>query len=245
MQTWLLLLALAGATSYRVTITPAKGTPVVAHVVAAGGSKRVTVERPKDEPFDFDVLLIDGSAVTALNTQLKTWYEGEPRILPPPRIYKPMYPFSKTERRDITTSVEEEQTEETIAGHALRKFVVRIHFVTRETVNGDRIESTNGTTILVWTTVDYDEPLAAPSIPFTTGVSDVDAQLAPKLAAIHGFPLKTALSATRIFAGGTPQTAVLTAIVDEVQPATADAALFHRPADYVNQKPIVSGPGRN
>lgn len=55
---------------------------------------------------------------------------------------------------------------------------------------------------------------------------------------------KTVISATRVFAGGLPQTEVLTMTVDGFAMVTADAALFQRPAEYVNQKPLIGAPAR-
>jgi hypothetical protein len=239
----LLLLTLANATSYRITISPAKGTPVVAHVVAAGANKRVAVDRPAGEPYAFDVLLLDGNATTALNTSLKTWYEGEPQLMPRPRLYKPLLGL-KPEVRDVKVTLDEEPNDELLAGHKVRKFVARSSYVLRGRINGDRVDASYGTTIVIWTTSEIDETLSMPSMPLTTGIGEVDAQLAPKLAAVHGFPLKTVISATRVFAGGLPQTEVLTMTVDGFATVTADAALFQRPAEYVNQKPLIGAPAR-
>jgi hypothetical protein len=243
MHAWLLLLTLAKATSYRITITPAKGAPVVAHVVATGANKRVAVDRAQDEPFDFNVLLLDGSATTALNTSLKTWYEGEPQLMPRPRLYKPLLGL-KPEVRDVKVTLDEEPDEELLAGHKVRKFVLRIAFVLRGSINGDRVDASYGTTTLIWTTSEIDEALSMPAIPLTTGISEVDAHLAPKLSAIDGFPLKTVISATRAFAGGAPQTEVLTMLADDFSSTVADAALFQRPAEYVNQKPLIGAPAK-
>jgi hypothetical protein len=243
MHACLLLFALANATSYRITITPAKGAPVVAHVVAAGANKRVAVERAADQPYTFDVLLLDGSTVTALNTSLKTWYAAEAQLMDGPRLYKPLMGM-KAEVRDIKVALDEEPDDELLSGHKVRKFVARINYVLRGKISGERVDASCGATILIWTTSEIDEALSMPALTLTTGISEVDALLAPKLATVHGFPLKTILSATRVFAGGVPQTEMLAATADEFSATAADAALFQRPADYVNQKPLIGAPAR-
>jgi hypothetical protein len=243
MHAWLMLFALASATSYRITIMPAKGQTVIAHVVAAGTNKRVAVDRPAGQTYTFDVLLLDGSAVTALNTSLKTWYAAEAQLMGGPRFYWPA--GAKPEVRDMRIALDEEPDDELQSGHKVRKFVARINYVLRGRVDGDRVDASYGTTIIIWTTSEIDESLSLPAIPLTTGISEVDAQLAPKLAAVHGFPLKTVISATRVFAGGgIPQMQVLTVTTGDFSTTTADAALFQRPADYVNQKPLIGAPGR-
>jgi hypothetical protein len=243
MHAWLLLLALTNATSYRITITPAKAAAVVAHITAAGANKRVAVDRAADEPYAFDVLLLDGSTTTALNTSLRTWYEGEPQLMARPRLYKPL-PGMKAEVRDVKVNVDEEPDDELLAGHKIHKFVARINYVLRGKINGDRVDASYGTTLLIWTTSEIDETLSVPAMPLTTGVSEVDALLTPKLAVVHGFTLKTVVSATRTFAGGAPQTEVLTMTADNFSTTSADAALFQRPAGYVNQKPLIAAPAR-
>ncbi len=243
MYAWLLLLALANATSYRITITPAKGTPVVAHVVAAGANKRVTVDRPADEPYAFDVLLLDGHTTTALNTSLKTWYAEEPQLMGKLGLYRPLLGM-KAEVRDVKTSLDEEPDDELLSGHKVRKFVARINYGLRGMINGERVDASHGTTIMIWTTSEIDETLSVTAVPLTTGISEVDALLVPKLAAVRGFPLKTVISATRVFAGGAPQTEVLTVTAGDFSSTSVDAALFQRPADYVNQRPLIGAPGR-
>jgi hypothetical protein len=84
-----------------------------------------------------------------------------------------------------------------------------------------------------------------PAIELTSGVPKVDAQLAPKIAAIPGFPLKTVFIATRAYAGGKPQVSTLTATVSDIRSVTPPPGSFEQPRDYKNQAPIVAAPGMN
>ena len=80
-------------------------------------------------------------------------------------------------------------------------------------------------------------------VPIVTGRDEVDSVLAPKIAAIPGFPLKTLFVATRAYQGGMPQVEMVTATIDAIRTVTAPPHAFERPGDYVNQEPIVTGPG--
>ena len=75
------------------------------------------------------------------------------------------------------------------------------------------------------------------------GRGAADAALAPKIAAVPGFPLKTLLVATRNFEGGMPQVETVTATVDEIRTVKTPSGAFERPRDYVNQEPIIMAPG--
>lgn len=243
----LLLLAIAGvfalpltaATRYAVTIGSTTAT-----VLVDGPRRRIDFVR-KETPFMYDVLLSDdgGATHTALNTQMKTWFAVKTAVLiGRPRIYVPLpYARNRSVRNVVVTPAEEPA--EPIDGYAAHKYVVKLSFTIRESI-GELVDEKFGATILVWTTDAIDPALAVHAVDLTTGIAEVDALLVPALAKISGFPLKTTYSATRAFTGGPPQTFVITAAVSDIRNVDAPPHAFERPADYVNQPPVIGAPGR-
>jgi len=250
----LLILAIAGlfalpltaATRYSIGVETT-GDPlrprVGATVLAENAQQRVEIV---ENPIDCHVLLSDdsGATFTALNTVLKTWWRpASILLLGRLRIYDPLPGSRRKSVRDVNVTTSNEPSE-AIVGLATHKYVVKMSFGTHEDPSGTPVEARVGATILVWTTGAVDAALALRAVDLTTGIPEVDALLNPALAKIPGFPLRTVLTATRAFAGGRPQTITVTATVSDIRTAAAPPHAFERPADYVNQGPIIGGPGR-
>jgi hypothetical protein len=233
-------LPLAAATRYSVAIDS-----TTASVLIDGPRRRIDFVR-NAMPFEYDVLLSDdgGKTSIALNTPLKTWFRQElPRGAIPA-----LYGWPRQEKyslRDVNITASEEPSEP-IGGFATRKFVVKTSFTIREDYRGTHVASQVGSTFLVWTTDAVDASLAWPSIDFLaiTNLPEVDAQLAPVLAKISGFPLKTVRAATRAYEGGARRTSNRTITVSDIRTVDAPPHAFEKPKGYVEQAPIVSAPVR-
>jgi hypothetical protein len=220
-----------------------------ATVLVDGAHRRVDVER-KETPFTYDVLLSDDGGATwiALNTPLKTWFRESSGWLTPRAHVFASWPLMGKNRdleiRDVKVSASEEPSEP-LLGYAAQKHVVRTSFAARQGRGAARIDLDYGATAIVTTTDAVDPALAPRTINLTTGVAAVDAQLEPALASIHGFPLKTVLSATRMYAGGRPQTNTVAATISDIRTVPAPPPAFERPAGYVYQEPVIAAPGRS
>lgn len=238
-------LPLAAATRYTVTIEVGARSQArqVATVLVDGAHRRIDIPR-ETTPFAYDVLLSDdgGAAFTALNTQLKTWFRLGPAALAGSPLLNLRFPHARRKSvRDIKVTPSEEPSEP-IDGYATHKYVVRASYKMREDL-GAPVEEQSGATILIWTTDAIDALLAMRLVDFATGEPEVDALLAPALAKIPGFPLKSTVSMTRMFIGGPPRITTVTATVSDIRTVDAPPQAFERPADYVNQPPIVGAPG--
>ena len=78
---------------------------------------------------------------------------------------------------------------------------------------------------------------------FPTGVDVIDAELRQKTAIISGFPLRVITTYSQAYEGGAPKVAIITAEVDDIRTvASPPAAQFAKPADYINQPPIIRSP---
>ncbi|HEV7428313.1 MAG TPA: hypothetical protein VGQ46_18300 [Thermoanaerobaculia bacterium] len=232
-----------GATTYRVTTTikdRLKRMPVVERVIADGDNRRLTVEQ-QDEPFTHDVLLSSdgGKTVVALNTPLRTWFDAA--VLPPST--KSLAPRRGSEVKDAKVTVSEEPTEP-IGGLPVRKYVIRASFIALENYGGTKVNRDNSMTTLIWTTDKIDGALAFPKLQVTIGVSALDAELRQKIAAVTGFPLREVTTYSQAYEGGAPTSEIITIDVDDIRTVPSPAAAqFTKPSGYLNQAPVMGGPG--
>lgn len=221
------------------------GTPRSSTTVLVDGAHRRIEIAQKTTPYVCDVLLSDdgGATFIALNTELKTWFPLEQtRTSGPLHVFaSPL--FGGMSLRDVLVTASDEPSEP-IDGYAAEKHVVKLSFTTRQKTPAGPLDAYAGETILIWTTEAVDVALAVPLVGFTTGLPEVDAQLAPALAKISGFPLKTVVAATHAYKGGPPQTTTVTATVSDLRTVAAAPHAFERPAGYVQQPPIIGAPGR-
>ncbi len=228
-------LPLCAATRYAIDIETSGDVLQPRHrhatVLVDGANRRIDVEQPS-APFTYDVLLSSdgGATFTALNTARKTWFQPNVvAIVRHPRI------AGGGEATDIRVTTSQEPDS---------KSVIRVSYTTHERYGSTKVDVLHSETILIWTTAAVDPALAVRVISLITGIAGVDAQLAPAITRIAGFPLKTTISATRAYVGGRPQTITVTAIVSDIRDADAPALAFERPAGFVHEEPFVGAPGR-
>ena len=241
----LVALPLAAATRYTVDVETTGDLLARPHqrstVLVDGLRSRAEIEQP-EPPFTNDVAISEDGAKTviALNTQLKTWFRAPGGGLAAVSLFAAM-PRSDRAIRDVKVTSSEEPSED-VGGYPARKYVVRMSYGVREGGGAMRVDISYGATMIVFTTDALDLHRA---VGFKTGVPEVDAQLEPAFAKIKGFPLKSTISATRMYAGGRPQVNTVTATVSDIRTVDAPPHAFERPADYVYQEPIIGAPGRN
>jgi len=236
--------AVQAATAYRVTtVTKDHFTKptLVAHVIADGENRRLTYEN-RPEPFTEDVMLStdSGKTVTALNTSMRTWFamyrvEATETGLPS---------MIRAEIRDPNITMTEEPSPD-VAGYPVRKFVIRAGYTTRERYSGTKVDRIHTMTALIWTTDKLDRSLAFPIPEVTMGARSIDAQLREKMASIPGFPLRNVTTISRAYEGGEPSVTMTTTEVDDIRTVPSPpASQFTKPADYINQEPIIGTPGK-
>jgi hypothetical protein len=234
--------AVQAATTYRVTTTikdRLKRIPRIERVIADGENRRLSVEQ-QDEPFTHDVLLSTdgGKTIVALNTPLRTWFDVA--ILPPSTSNLKLRKGTKI--KDPKVTVSEESGNEPISGFPVRKFVIRASFTAEENYGGTKVKRENAMTAMLWTTDKIDGALAFPPRAFGTGVDAIDAELRQKTAIISGFPLRAMTTYSQAYEEGAPTVEIINAEVDDIRTvASPPATLFAKPADYINQPPIISG----
>jgi hypothetical protein len=241
---------LTAATAYHVTIEvtgdPLTKHPIAATIVSDGDNQLVSFASP-DRTDAGSLLSTDGGhTAVAINDRLKTWWwvssplamRPRPRVLAPPPLVK------NARVLDLRTTASDEPTDEAFSGYGTRKYVVRATYTLAGDIAGAPVSADCGLTIFVWATDKIDRRAMFPAVELATRVPEIDAELAPKLAAVPGFAMKTVVVATRLYAGGAPQVETVTATVDDVGPATPPPHAFERPAGYVNQPPVVSAPGK-
>ena len=179
-----------------------------------------------------------GKTVIGLDQELRTWWVEKGGAV---RILHPVAPSARV--RDLQITASDEPSDATFAGLATRKYNVRATYTMVEDFYGTKVPAKQSITISLWTNYTIAGSMLVPPIRLASGRDEVDAALAPKIAAIPGFPLKTLFVATRAYQNGMPQVEMMTATVDAIRTVTAPPHAFERPSDYVNQEPIVTGPG--
>ena len=233
------------ATAYRVTIIRKdhfKQPPLAGHVIADGENRRLTYEN-RQEPFTEDVMLSTdgGKTVTALNTSMRTWFAMHPAEA----TETGLPPMIRAEIRNPKVTMTEEPSPD-IAGYPVRKFVIHAGYTTREHYSGTTVDRIHTMTALIWTTDKLDRSLAFPLPEVTIGVRSLDAELRQKMALIPGFPLREVTTISRAYAGGEPLVTMTTTEIDDIHTVPSPpASQFTRPADYVNQEPIIGVPGKS
>jgi hypothetical protein len=235
--------AVDAATTYRVTITTKDmfhRPPEVQRIIADSENRRLTFEQ-QYEPFAFDVLLSTdgGKSVTALNTPMRTWFDGAPH---PPNPTKRLPGVAGVEIKDAKVTVEEEPTDDTMAGFPTRKFVIRASYKSVENYAGTKMTRIHAITTLLWSTGKLDRSLAFPTPTFATGIASLDAELLQKQELISAFPLRRVTSVSRAYEGGAPSVEITTLEVDDIRTVSSPpSSAFAKPDGYVHQDPIING----
>jgi hypothetical protein len=180
-----------------------------------------------------------GKTVIVLDHQLKTWWVQKNVFL---RTLEPHSPTSKV--RDLVVRASDQPADDTFAGVAARrKYTIQATYTLIETYSGTVVTAKQSITVSMWTSDALTGSMLVPPIHLASGRESLDAALAPKIAAVPGFPLKTLFVATRAYEGGAPQVEMITATVDAIRTVDAPPHAFDRPRDYINQEPVVGAPG--
>lgn len=238
-------LPLAAATRYTIDVEstgdPLRQPHQRSTVLVDGPRRRIDIEQ-KEPPFTHDAAISDdgGKTFIGLNTQLKTWFRAPVHGFGL-RIFAAM-PRSDRTVRDVKVTSSDEPSED-VGGYTARRYVVTMSYAVREGSGAMRVDINYGATAIIWTT-DIVDPALGIRTGFATGVPEVDAQLEPAFARIKGFPLKSTISATRMYVGGRPQTFTITTTVSDIRTVAAPPHAFERPADYINQEPLIGAPGK-
>jgi hypothetical protein len=246
MRTVLLLLAIAtsaqAATEYRVSFEETRRP-----IQPGSGTMTFIVDGPnwcQRQNGATKAFSTDGKTIIMLDHQLKTWWVSESKALfagARPVQSLPMITHVKV--RELRVTASDESSDERVAGLPVHKYSVIATYQLAGEMQGMPITTKQGITLFLWTNDSLHPATIVPLIDLTTGMAEVDAALAPKLAAIPGFALKTQLVATRAFAGGVPTVAMDTFTIDEIRTVTVPPHAFERPHDYINQAPILTAPG--
>jgi hypothetical protein len=132
---------------------------------------------------------------------------------------------------------------EEIAGFPTRHLVWAVSWSESQRIGPDTVRVEISRTLEAWTServvqaafrFGHADDLAA--VP-----EEVRSRVADRLAAT-GFPLKLVVRSTRKFDRGEPSTETLTTEIEDVRPATAEAALFEIPAGFRYEKPLIGIP---
>jgi len=187
---------------------------------------------------------VGSTSLVTLDHRTKSWWRAPDRVGTPRTLSNEDIHTKSSKVRDLRVTASDEPADEVFAGMPSHKYVVRATYKLDNDVYGSPAMSDHGYTLFVWTTDKVDSALAyIPATRWPTGIAAVDAQLAPKLAAVPGFPLKTVLIASRAFAGGMPQTLMNTTTITEIRTVDAPADAFAVPAGYKQtDPPVIVGP---
>jgi hypothetical protein len=183
-----------------------------------------------------------GKTVTLLNQQLSTYYQwskvpssGAPTSGLYDVLFLEMTPVVSL--KDVL--LQEEPTDELIAGYPTRKYVLKFAHDVRMTLQGEKLRVIFQSTAEIWTT----EKIELSVVPIDlrkilTGQSAVDQAVREALSGVKGFPLKRRLAVTRRYEGGAVMVDLLTTTFDEFKTVDLPREALTVPAGYRYQEPV-------
>lgn len=189
-----------------------------------------------------------GKTLTALNETLSTYYR--PKALPAETMSSGNYsaPFLDEQTKPVASVkdvvLQEEPTEERIAGHATRKYVLRFVHDVKLKMAGHKVRVIFSTTVLLWTTEEIDlsvDPMNLREL--HTGLSGVDQAVREALSGVKGFPMKRRLAVTRQYEGGMVTVDVVTTTFDDFKTVDLPPEALAVPSGYRYQEPVIGVPG--
>jgi hypothetical protein len=140
--------------------------------------------------------------------------------------------------------LEEEPTDELIAGHKARKYVLTFGHDVRLTMGPEKVRVIFHSTVLLWTTEEIDLAVVPMDLrEIHTGLDAVDAKVSEALSGVKGFPLKRRLAATRQYEGGMVMSDVVTTTFDDFKTVVLPREALAVPAGYRYQEPVIGVPG--
>ncbi|MDP9191336.1 MAG: hypothetical protein M3P06_06510 [Acidobacteriota bacterium] len=189
-----------------------------------------------------------GKTVTRLNQQLSTYYRW--KVLPSEGMSTGLYdaPFLETSTKPVVSVknvlLQEEPTDEVIAGYPTRKYVLTFDHDVRGTLQGEKLRVIFRTTALIWTTEKIELAVAPIDLRvILTGRSAVDPAVREALSGVKGFPLKRRLAVTRRYEGGAVMVDVVTTTFDEFKTVDLPPEALTVPSGYRYQEPVIGFPG--
>jgi hypothetical protein len=251
-----LALLLAGtvdaATQFRY-VMESTGDPLVPRragiIRIEGTSYRIDHERADNVVSTASFSTDGGKTVTALNEKLSTYYR--PKAADPSKLMSSGHysvPFLATGIKPVVSvknvMMEEEPTDERIAGYPTRKYVLRFTHDVKMTLSGEKLRVIFGSTVVLWTTEEIDlqvRPMKLHEI--GTGFSTVNEAVSAALSGVKGFPLKRSLAVTRQYEGGAVMVDVQTTTFDDFKTVDLPPAAFVVPPGYRYQEPVYGFPG--
>lgn len=191
-----------------------------------------------------------GKTVTALNEKLSTYYR--PKIADPSKVMSTGHytvPFADENTKPVVrvkkVSLQEEPSDERIAGFQTRKYVLKFAHDVKVRIDGEAVRVIFDSTVLLWTTDEVD--LAVRPVDLSdvrTGLSEVDQQLGAALSGMKGFPLKRSLSVSRRYEGGAVMVDLVTSTFDDFKTVVLPPEALAVPSGYRYQEPVIGFPGR-
>jgi hypothetical protein len=215
-----------------------------------GGSYRVDYEGADKLGATASFSTDGGKTVTALNETLSTYYH--PKAFPSEaKITSSGHysaPFIEKNTKPVVSVknviLEEESSDERIAGHATKKYVLRFTHDLRVKMGGEKVRVIFGSTVLLWTTEEIDLPDVPMNLrEIRTGFDTVDQAVNAALSGVKGFPLKRRLAVTRQYEGGRVMVDVVTTTFDDFKTVDLPPAALAVPAGYRFQEPVIGFPG--
>ncbi len=245
---------------------------LLANTISAGTQFQFVIERTGDplNPRSAGTIRIDGSSyrvdqegeslsaafstdggktVTVLNQKLSTYYR--PKRIDSEMRTSGLYavPMLEIGTNPVVAVknvlLQEEPTDEVIAGYETRKYVLRFAHDVRMTLSGERLRVIFHSTFEIWTTEKIDlSVLPVDPRKLHTGQSAVDPAVREALSGVKGFPLKRRLAVTRQFEGGMVMVDVVTTTFDDFKTVDLPPEELTVPSGYRYQEPVIGVPGR-
>lgn len=190
-----------------------------------------------------------GKTVIALNERLSTYYRLKGGRSKGMSTGHYSVPFLDENSKDVVAvknvSMEEEPSEERIAGFPARKYVLKFAHDVKLKIGAETIRVMFHSTILLWTT----DEIKLAVVPMDlrnvrTGFAAVDQPVAAALSAVKGFPLKRILSVSRRYEGGAVMVDLVTTTFDDFETVDLPAEALAVPPGYRYQEPVIAFPGR-
>jgi hypothetical protein len=212
-----------------------------------GGAYRVDYEKAENPLATASFSIDGGKTVTMLNEQRSTYYrpKAHPSELPSSALYSVpvvLTPKAVVKVKDVV--LEEQPSEERIAGHSTKKYLLRFTHDVRMRVDGHPVRVIYRSTVSLWTTEDLDLPGVPMNLrELRTELSTVDQAVNAALSGVKGFPLKRHLEVMRKFEGGMEMNAAVTTTFDDFKTAALPPAALAVPAGYRYEAPVILTPG--
>ena len=191
-----------------------------------------------------------GKTVTSLNQQLSTYFRS--KFLPSgaQALTSTLYavPFLESSQKPVITVknvlLQEEPTDEVIAGYPTKKYVLTFDHDVRATLQGEKLRVIFRTTALIWTAEKMELAVAPIDLrQILTGQSAVDPAVREALSGVKGFPLKRRMAVSRRYEGGAVMTDVVTTTFDEFKTVNLPPEALTVPTGYRYQEPVIGVPG--